>query len=75
MTEEEFKKVRPGKTIIKVHTSEGDKTMLVKFFLCDRSRFDGYYMCCTEDLSNPYPTKATEEDWDVYIDKSEIIDF
>ena len=35
MTDEEFDKIVPGKTIINVHTKdEGDKKMLVKFFKC-----------------------------------------
>lgn len=75
MTEEEFKKVQPGKTILKVKTHEGDKTMLVKFFLCDIEGFNGYWMLCTEDLSNPYPREIKEEDWDVYTNDAEIISF
>lgn len=49
--------------------------MLVKFFLCNRDNFDGYWMCCTEDLSNPYPTKQMEDDWDVYVNNADIISY
>ena len=75
MTLEEFKKVTPGKTIISVKTNEGEKTMLVKFFLCDRDKFDGYWMCCTEDLSNPYPREQRDDDWNVFTNNSEIIKY
>jgi hypothetical protein len=49
--------------------------MLVKFFLCNRNNFDGYWMCCTEDLSNPYPDKQMEDDWDVYANNADIISY
>lgn len=75
MTEEEFIKVKPRKTIVKVKTDEGEKTMLVKFFLCNQNNFDGYWMCCTEDLSNPYPTEQKDDDWDVYANNCEIVSF
>lgn len=75
MTDKEFEMVVPRKTIINVHTNEGDKKMLVKFFLCNRDNFDGYWMCCTEDLSNPYPVKRMEDDWNVYANNADIISY
>jgi len=54
MTDEEFKYVTPGKTIIDATTKEGTKRMIVKFLMCNSEKFDGYWMCCTEDLTNPY---------------------
>lgn len=75
MTKEEFNKVCPRKTIISVKTKEGEKKMLVKFFLCNSEKYDGYWMCCTEDLTNPYPTEIREDDWDVYANNAEIISY
>jgi len=75
MTNNEFKKVVPRKTIVNAHTDEGNKKMLVKFFLCNQDNFDGYWMCCTEDLSNPYPNEVTDDDWDVYPNNADIINF
>ena len=75
MTKEEFEKVVPRKTIVNVHTPDGDKKMLVKFFLCSTDHFDGYWMCCTEDMTNPYPTEQKEEDWNVYSNNAEIISY
>lgn len=75
MTKEEFSKVRPGKTIVKVKTNEGSKTMLVKYFLCNQYDFDGYWMRCTEDITNPYPYEYRDEDWDVYANNCEIIKY
>lgn len=75
MTNEEFNKIRPGKTIIKAKTKDGEKTMLVKFFLCNTENYDGYWLCCTEDLSNPYPYTQKDDDWNIYPNQSEIISF
>ena len=77
MTHEEFGKVIPGKTIINVHTKdEGDKKMLVKFFKCyTGENYDGYWMCCTENLSNPCPHEQVDDDWDVYANNADIISF
>lgn len=76
MTDKEFEKIRPGKTILNVKTNEGNKKMLVKFFMCNQgSNYDGYWLCCTEDLKNPYPQECREEDWDVYINNCEVISY
>ena len=75
MTSEEFNKVCPTKTIISVKTKESDKKMLVKFLLCNSEEYDGYWMCCTEDLTNPYPTEIRKDDWDVYANNAEIISY
>ena len=73
MTQEEFNKIIPGKTIIKTIINEKPKEMLVKFFLCNPENYDGYWLCCTEDLTNPYPNELKEDDWNIYADKSEIV--
>lgn len=76
MTDEEFKKIRPGKTIIMAHSPEGEsKKMLVKFFLCNPDDFDGYWLCCTEDFSNPYPNDITDDDWNIGCDNSDIVSY
>lgn len=73
MTQEEFDKIIPGKTIIR--TTDYNKEMLVKFFLCNPENYDGYWLCCTEDLTNPYPSEIKEDDWNIYADKSEIVKY
>ncbi len=76
MTDEEFDKLVPGKSIVKVLVEDEWKTMLFKCFLCYTGEdYDGYWMLCTEDLSNPYPHEIKEEDWDVYSNNAEIISF
>ncbi len=74
MTQEYFNKISPGKTIIDAETDEGIKRMLVKFFMCNTENFDGYWMCCTEDLTNPYPTEVREDDWTIYANHAEVVD-
>lgn len=75
MTRDDWNKISPGKTILSVETDEGEKKMLLKFFLCNSENFDGYWMCCTEDLSNPYPEEIKEDDWNVYMEHAEVISF
>ena len=75
MTQEDWNKISPGKTILDVKTYSGRKKMLVKFFMCNSKNFDGYWMCCTEDLTNPYPNEVRDDDWDVYKNNAEVIKF
>ena len=75
MTQEEFNKIIPGKTIIKAIINKEPKEMLVKFFLCNPENYDGYWLCCTEDMENPYPNELKEDDWNIYADKSEIVKY
>lgn len=73
MTQKEFNKIIPGKTVIKAIINEEPKEMLVKCFLCNPENYDGYWLCCTEDMTNPYPYELKEDDWNIYADKSEIV--
>lgn len=73
MTQEEFNNIMPGKTIIDAKTKEGTKRMIVKFLMCNPDKFDGYWMCCTEDLTNPYPHEVREDDWNIYANQSEVV--
>lgn len=75
MTREDWNKISPGKTILDVETDNGYKKMLVKFFMCNTENFDGYWLCYTEDLTNPYPNEVTDDDWDVYKNNAEVIKF
>ena len=76
MTDKEFERLRPGKSIVKVLIEDEWKTMLFKSFLCyTRENYDGYWMLCTEDLTNPYPDEIREDDWDVYSNCSEVIEY
>ena len=76
MTRAEFNKLSPGRTILDVDTGEGVKRMIFKFFLCDPNpeKFNGYWLCCTEDLSNPYPNDFKDDDWEVSYDCAEVVD-
>lgn len=73
MTLFEFNELRPGRTILDVETSEGVKRMIFKFFLCNPENFDGYWLCCTEDLSNPYPDEKKAGDWEVTFECAEVV--
>lgn len=53
MTLEDFNKLSPGRTIIDVKTDEGVKRMIFKFFMYNTENFDGYWLCCTENIMNP----------------------
>lgn len=76
MTDKEFGRLRPGKSIVRVLVEDEWKTMLFKCFLCNTGEnYDGYWMLCTEDLSNPYPQEIREDDWDVYPNCSEVIKY
>ena len=74
MTEKEFSRLSPGRTILDVKTDESVKRVIFKFFLCDHENFDGYWLCCTEDLSNPYPNEVRDDDWNVTFEYAEIVD-
>lgn len=74
MTKEEFNKLRPRETILKTTINGVEKTVLLKFFLCNKgSDFDGYSLCVTEDLSNPYPSEIIKEDIETYSNLCEIV--
>ena len=74
MTEEEFGKLRPGKSILKTLINEAEKEVLFKFFLCNTGEdYDGYWLCVTEDMSNPEPHKMLDSDWETYANLCEIV--
>ena len=75
MEPEDWNKISPGRTIISADTDEGTKEMLVKFFLCNSENFDGYWLCCTEDLTNPYPQEIRDDDWNIYPNHAEVVSF
>ncbi len=35
--------------------------------------FDGYWLCVTEDLSNPNPKEILDTDWETYDNLCEIV--
>ena len=74
MTQAEFNKLSPGRTILDVETDEDIKRMIFKFFLCNPEIFDGYWLCCTEDLSTPYPNEEKEDVWEVSFVFAVIVD-
>lgn len=72
MTEQEFNKLNPGKTLLKTTIDGVEKIVLFKFFICNKDDFDGYSLCVTEDLSNPYPSQVVKEDIETYFNLCEI---
>lgn len=65
MTDKEFKRLVPGKSIVrgKVEGDETERTFLLKFLMCfTGDDYDGYWMCLTEDMTNPEPTKVLDTD-------------
>lgn len=76
MTQEEFGKLIPGKSILRTKIHGEEKNVLLKFFLCDTSAdFDGYWLCVTEDLSNPNPKEFLNTDWETYDNLCEVVKF
>ena len=75
MTQEEFRKLVPGKSILRTKINGIEKEVLFKFFLCNKKGFDGYWLCVTEDMTNPEPTKVLDTDIEVCYDKCEIVKF
>ena len=75
MTDEEFKKLSPGKSILRTKIDGVEKEVLFKFFRCNTKNFDGYWLLVTEDMSNPNPTEALEEDWETYANLCDVVSF
>ena len=50
-----------------------EKEVLFKFFLCNPDNFDGYWLCVTEDMTNPEPAKILDTDWETYDNLCEIV--
>lgn len=75
MTETEFKKLTPGKTLLKTVIDGKETTVLFKFFLCDPNNFDGYWLLVTTDLSNPSPSEIVEGDIETYDNLCEVVEF
>lgn len=76
MTQEEFGKLIPGKSILKTEINGEEKNVLFKFFLCNTGvNFDGYWLCVTEDFSNPNPQEVMNTDSETHVNLCEVIKF
>ena len=77
ITSEEFGKIIPRKTVIKADTEDkGIVDLLVKFFACNSENYDGYWVVCTDDFSNPNPSTINSTDYNIYINQIiEIVKF
>lgn len=73
MTQEEFEKLIPGKSILRTTIDGVEKEVLFKFFLCNPDNFDGYWLCVTEDMTNSEPAKILDTDWETYDNLCEIV--
>ena len=61
MTLEDLNKINPGKTILNVKTDDGYKKVLIMFFIYNPENFNGYWLGCTDDLSNLCPNEVTDD--------------
>lgn len=76
MTQEEFGKLIPGKSILKTKINGEERNVLFKFFLCNTGvNFDGYWLCATEDFSNPNSKEILATDWEIFYNLCEVIKF
>lgn len=75
MTQEEFRKLVPRKSVLKTEINGVEKEVLFKFFLCNKRDFDGYWLCATEDMTNPEPTRFLDTDIGVYYNQCEVVKF
>lgn len=75
MTDKEFERLVPGKSILRTEINGVIKEVLFKFFLCNPGNFDGYWMCVTEDMTNPEPQKVIDTDWETYSNLCEVVKF
>lgn len=76
MTQEEFSKLIPGKSILKTEINGEEKNVLFKFFLCNTEvNFNGYWLCVTEDFSNPNSKEILATDWETFYNLCEVIKF
>lgn len=75
MTQEDFNRLIPGKSILRTEINGVEKEVLFKFFLCNTDNFDGYWLCVTEDMTNPEPHKTLDSDWETYDNLCEVVKF
>jgi hypothetical protein len=75
MTQEEFNKLIPGKSIVKTTIDGIEKTMLFKYFLCNIDNFDGYWMLCTENMETKSPLEREDSDLETYANLCEVVSF
>jgi hypothetical protein len=75
MTKEQFDRLIPGKSILKTEINGVKKEVLFKFFLCHPDKFDGYWLCVTDDMKNPELHEVLETDWQTYYNLCEVVKF
>ena len=66
MTEEEFNSIIPGQTIVEANLESGAKELLVKFYIYIYNSRETV-LCCTEDITNPFPFIMEDEDYLIHI--------
>jgi len=76
MTKEEFRNLRPGKSIVKTAIDGVEKILLFKYFLCyTEEDFDGYWMLCTENIETKLPLEREDSDLETYADLCDVVSF
>lgn len=75
MTTDEFDKLRPGKSVLRIFIDGKEKEVLFKFFICNiGEHYDGYWLVVTEDMSNPEPQKVLENDIETFFNLCQVIE-
>lgn len=75
MTKEQFDRLIPGKSVLKIEINGVEKEVLFKFFLCRPENFDGYWLLVTDDMKNLEPYKVLDTDWQTYYNLCEVVKF
>lgn len=74
LTDEQFDKLIPGKSVLRTEVNGVVKEVLFKFFMCYQGdAYDGYWLVCTEDLSNPNPHERLDTDWHTYANLCDLV--
>lgn len=73
MTQQEFDQLIPRKSVLRTEIDGKQTEVLLKFFLCSKEDYDGYWMLVTTDFSNPEPTKILPTDYEVCFNQAEVV--
>lgn len=74
LTDEQFDKLIPGKSVLRTEVNGVVKEVLFKFFMCYQGdAYDGYWLVCTEDFSNQNPHERLDTDWHTYANLCDLV--
>lgn len=75
MTQQEFNRLIPGKSILKTEINGVEQNVLFKAFLCNPDDFSGYWILATNDTPSPEPFKILDTDFQKYAEECEVVSF